>query len=267
MNLNKKKIEFLPQMMKNRLYNFSRALDEKIGVNKVSLNPAEKQEISVLKNVNKGKVAYVIGNGPSVRLSDIEKLSQEITFCANRFYLTYDSTDFRPSYYLVSDPQMIEDFGAEIIKKSSSKNFIVSIFRPKLSGEYYWLPMTPTAPFMFSTDISQNLSSGGAVIVAGIQIAYYMGIRKIVLYGIDHNFEFSLLKNNTSHYNQAVGDNNHFIPNYRSGTSWCPPDMGLIENSIKNCDKFLRTKGGWLKNGTRGGKLEVCERIDIDKFL
>lgn len=267
MNLNKLKIDFLPQTAKNYLYNYYRFIDEKLCMYRTSLNSNEKQDILAFKDINKDKIAYIIGNGPSVQLSELEKLNRNITFCANRFYLAYESMEFRPTYYLVSDPQMIEDFGDEIIQKSLSQTFIISIFRPKLSGEYYWLPMTPTAPFMFSTDISQNLSSGGAVIVAGIQIAYYMGIRKIVLYGIDHNFEFSLLKNNTSHYNQAVGDNNHFIPNYRSGTSWCPPDMGLIENSIKNCDKFLRTKGGWLKNGTRGGKLEVCERIDIDKFL
>ncbi|MEA5533512.1 hypothetical protein [Crocosphaera sp. XPORK-15E] len=38
----------------------------------------------------------------------------------------------------------------------------------------------------------------------------------------------------------------------------------MIEKSFQACDLFLRSQGGWLKNATRGGKLEVLERIDFD---
>lgn len=267
MNLNKLRINYLPPTVKSSLYNYYQFIDNKTGLNKVSLNPIEKKNILTLKNTKKEKIAYIIGNGPSVRVSDLEKLRNRVTFCANRFYLAYDLMKFRPKYYLVSDPQMIEDFGDEIVQKSSSLPFIISLFRPALQGVYYWIPMLPEVLFDFSTEISRGVAPGGAVIVSGIQIANYMGINKIILYGIDHNFDYKLLKDSKTHYNRAIGDNNHFISNYRSGKSWCPPDIELIESGIKSCDEYLRSQGGWVKNATHGGHLEVCERVNFNEIL
>ncbi len=66
---------------------------------------------------------------------------------------------------------------------------------------------------------------------------------------------------------RARGDDNHFIPNYRSGKAWCPPATAMIEEMFSFSDKYLRQRGGWIKNATRGGQLEVLERTSFDEEL
>ena len=73
------------------------------------------------------------------------------------------------------------------------------------------------------------------------------------------------IKSQKDVWHSAYGEGNHFIKNYRSDKPWCPPETKLIEEAFQVCDQFLRTKGGWIKNATRGGKLEVLERTDFDQ--
>ena len=43
-----------------------------------------------------------------------------------------------------------------------------------------------------------------------------------------------------------------------------PPNIKKINYSFKACSKFLIAQGGFLKNLTRGGKLDLLERDSID---
>ena len=73
------------------------------------------RELSKLKDIHRGRQAFLIGNGPSVRIEDLEKFKDQLTFCFNRFYLAYDRMDFRPTYTLAADPQFIQDFSSEFL--------------------------------------------------------------------------------------------------------------------------------------------------------
>ena len=55
----------------------------------------------------------------------------------------------------------------------------------------YYLPVIGEG-FKFSTDITKYIFTGDSIIVAAIQIAFYMGMKEIYLYGIDHNFNYSI---------------------------------------------------------------------------
>ena len=41
----------------------------------------------------------------------------------------------------------------------------------------------------------------------------------------------------------------------------------MIEEMFAFSDSYLRRQGGWLKNATRGGQLEVVERTSFDEEL
>ena len=55
--------------------------------------PHEKM-ISRVKNLHYGKRAFVIGNGPSLTTADLDHLTEEITFAANKIYLAYEKLHF-----------------------------------------------------------------------------------------------------------------------------------------------------------------------------
>lgn len=56
-----------------------------------------------LKDIHRGNRAVVIGNGPSLKISDLDRLKDEITFASNRIYLAFEDTEWRPTYYTMCD--------------------------------------------------------------------------------------------------------------------------------------------------------------------
>lgn len=226
------------------------------------------RRLGSFKNIHQGSIGFLIGNGPSVQTPDLEKLKDRVTFCCNRFYLAYDMMDFRPTYTLASDLQTIGDFGNEIVENNEGTIFIGWQRdwgkRPELKKNPIWINSNARKSFSFSVDIFNSVHPGGGTLISAIQIGYFMGINRFVLYGVDHDYKFVSNQQSEDVWHSAKGEGNHFIKNYRSGKPWCPPETKMIEKSFQTCDRFLRSQGGWLKNATRGGKLEVLERIDFD---
>ncbi len=228
------------------------------------------EKLKKLKDIHKGRIGFLIGSGPSVRVEDLEKLKNEVTFCFNRFHLAYEMSSLRPLYTVSADMGMINNFGNEIVKKSCGTVFIAAKERPVLAGDFTWLGAKYKAPpLVFSKKIYHHVTIGGASLLVALQIGYFMGIEHFVLYGIDHYFKYKIEEYNdqSNAYCTASGDDNHFIKNYRGGKSWCLPDTKMIEKSLRWADCFLREKGGWMINATRGGKLEILERKSLAKMM
>jgi hypothetical protein len=216
------------------------------------------------KNIHKGRIAFLIGNGPSVRIDDLEKLGSHITFCCNRFFLAYDQTHFRPTYTVSADRQMITDFGQEIVDRSEGVVFLADENRHAIRGRPIWIQLKGE-PLSFDHRVFDYLTNGGATLLVALQIGLFMGIRDFVLYGVDHDFHYS--KDDSDPLRNAQGEGNHFIQNYRSGKGWCVPQIEKIEDSFRYCRKQLESMGGSLRNATRGGKLEILPRIELEKVL
>lgn len=238
-------------------------------INKGYLYHPDYEKLNMIHNCHEGKIGFLIGNGPSVKLKDLEEIANNekiITFTANRFYLCYDQTVFRPHYNLSSDQQIINDFGNEITNNNTnSKVFLASLFKPQhIKDNFIWIKLVHGRPFRFSKDIKKSLMSGGGTLIAAIQLGYHMGIRKFYLYGVDHNFDY---KKDEGKMDNVKGEGNHFIDNYRAGKSWQEPRMDLVEYSFKECDKVLRLEKGFLKNATHGGNLQVLERINFNELI
>ncbi len=250
-----RRAEVLPRLTGGLYHLFQRPYSE-----------SEKQ-LAALHRRHAGDVGVIIGNGPSVRLEDLERLKGSVTFCCNRFHLAYARTCFRPDYTLCVDPQMLDDFGSEIVQRSDGTVLLGHDTAPNFDGDYLWFRLKDVRSFRFSRNVYDHVAPGGSVIIAAIQLAYFMGIRKLYLYGIDHSFRFETNPEADSVRQGAVGDGNHFIENYRSGKAWCPPDIARIEHALKVSDDFIRSQGGWIRNATRGGQLFVCERADLPEIF
>jgi hypothetical protein len=228
---------------------------------------ANDRKIGSLKDKHKGQIGFLIGNGPSVRIEDLERLQGKVTFCCNRFYLAYDRMKFRPTYLGSTDKQMIMDFGMEMVAEHPGTVFFVCEERPDNPGDFVWFKMKSRTPLEFSENVYDFIMPGGGTLITAIQIGYHMGITKFVLYGVDHNFNYEINENAKSVWERAKGDGNHFIENYRSEKPWAPPVLWQAEGALLSCQVFLQSKRGWVKNATRGGQLDVLDRIDFDKIV
>ncbi|HJD45240.1 MAG TPA: hypothetical protein H9909_00215, partial [Candidatus Mediterraneibacter norfolkensis] len=89
-----------------------------------------------LKNKHKGERCFVIGNGPSLTAEDLELLKGEITFAANRIYMLFDRTDWRPTYYFCADYVLYGTDHRKISEVDAKLRF-VPLERAFVSGKVY----------------------------------------------------------------------------------------------------------------------------------
>ncbi len=220
-----------------------------------------------LKNKHRGKRAFIIGNGPSVRLEDLEELDGEVIFAMNRFYLAYQGLRMRPTYTCCSDPVMIRNHIDEIAAQCRSPLFIISslLFNASTldntNGIYFYEIEAPSERMKFRFQPFRGLEHGSSVIFVAMQIAVWMGVQRLVLYGIDHDFQ---LPKGFTEDDPIVIDNgevNHFIPHYRKrGDPWCPPKKKNIELGFQCALDQCKSHGIEIVNCTRGGKLDIFPR-------
>ncbi|NQU09812.1 hypothetical protein HQ590_03405, partial [bacterium] len=65
--------------------------------------------LAAYRNRHRGRRCFVLGNGPSLRTADLDRLQTEITFASNKIYLAFDQTAWRPTYYTVVDLLVAEN--------------------------------------------------------------------------------------------------------------------------------------------------------------
>ena len=248
----------------------SEQLLRNIGVSELCFSKNRKKLLA-LKNIHQGKRCFIIGNGPSLKISDLEKIKDEITFASNKIYLAFDQMDFRPTYYTVVDPFRAFDNQDEIRQvKSSIRLFPKNLFY--LFGDssdtiYFNFEEKKTKKTYprFSEDAFLSIHQGFTVTYANIQLAYYMGIREVYLIGMDFDYTILKVNNNAA---ISVGEQNHFIPNYRkTGEIWSIPPMDLQKQAYVLARNIFEEEGGNIYNATRGGKLEIFIRKNFDGLL
>ncbi len=82
--------------------------------------------LSSLKDRHKGEKCFIIGNGPSLRAEDLQKLYEKeiISFATNRIFHIFDQTEWRPDYYVSEDVDVLRSVTEEVKKISAKDKFI-----------------------------------------------------------------------------------------------------------------------------------------------
>jgi hypothetical protein len=144
------------------------------------------ENLRKLKNTHVDKRCFIIGNGPSLRIGDLDKLKDEITFAFNRIYLIFDKTEWRPTYYCSEDNKTIFKSNEEINQLNIENKFFPTNF-PWDYNLHFKFSDKNSEP-KFSEDIVKGIYWGNTVAYSAIQMAIYMGMKEIYLLGIDHSF-------------------------------------------------------------------------------
>ena len=225
-----------------------------------------------------GNRCFIIGNGPSLIPEDLNLIINEISFASNRIYKMYDKTKWRPTFYVCIDRQnLIDDIG--IIKRMKGSIKLVAYYAKRygrkkedelhyilLSGKY-----TPNelkkihGGGVVQSDISMYTSSSQSVTCNMLEIAFYMGFKEIYLIGVDHNFPISIDRNGKKTVNNKL--EGHF-----SGGGFLDKKIDFVyydalTDSYQLLADYAKKNGIKVYNATRGGKLEVFERINLESII
>ncbi|HEX3359340.1 MAG TPA: 6-hydroxymethylpterin diphosphokinase MptE-like protein [Tepidisphaeraceae bacterium] len=219
------------------------------------------RRIRKFHNIHRGKRCFVVGNGPSLKQTDLSLLADEYTFCTNRIYLMAQQMGFTPSYYVVANDLVVEQC-AEDIEKLSMPKFVGWHNRDmiRFTKDMAFLWTRSGLRSWFFTDLTEGCWEGNTVTMVAIQLAYYMGFSEVYLIGVDHSYQFK----GTPHAEQVSGgdDPNHFAPNYfGKGFRWHLPDLEGSELAYRVAKHVYETTGRRIFDATVGGKLEVFPKV------
>lgn len=233
--------------------------------------------LAKFRNIHRGKRCFIIGNGPSMRLEDLETLhrNHEICFGANKIYRIYDQTKWRADYYGLADYRGAMDCMYDL-DRIPGELFIgegcyeyelfhsVPVNRFHVIREDYY----PNYP-RFSADITRGCYAGNTITYQfGIQVAAYMGFSEIYLLGVDHSYTSA----------DITAEDNHFIKDYyRIGERDKYSEINPIctgeeykwewqTKAYEAAELYSREHGFRIYNATRGGCLEVFERVNFDSL-
>ena len=236
------------------------------------------KQLKAFRNIHSGGKCFIIGNGPSLCIDDLDKIynSGIKSFACNLIFKCYKETLWRPEYYFFTDgvgiKKTFED--REILKYAlrnckymfSRSNGELQTYADNLENLILFRQVFSRSEeeFDFSTDCSEKVYIGYTVTYIMFQMAIYMGFREIYLLGMDHDFSLDSDYNSTMISKQGVDNHSKILGNY---PLWGLPNIKKTTLAYKSAKRYAEANGIKIYNATRGGKLEVFERVDFDKIF
>ena len=225
------------------------------------------------KDIHKGQRCFIVATGPSLTIEDVNKLKNEICWSMNSGFKLIDRADFQPSYYVIGDGTVYQRIKDEfVVKKMPPIFYNEKDIKWDIKG-YITYPLPISVSFIasewqrnhlpnfffkkrISNDIEKCIYMGDTVVNIILQICFYMGFKEIYLIGTDCNY---------------FGNDKHSsIVGYKDDNKLHQsPDIiynGMISD-YKCAKKEAEKRGIKIYNATRGGMLEVFDRVDLDTVL
>jgi len=261
--------ENLPEPVVSGIRNSRDFINRLPEIPQATLHPLRRDTIARLKKMENqylGKRCFIIGNGPSLRNTDLNKLRNEYTFGMNRIYLAFPEMGFSTTFFVSVNDLVIEQTAQEIQNLSMPK-FVSwrahQWLRP--SNDLFFLYTTYTGP-KFAKKATGRLWEGATVTYVALQLAYYFGFNEAILIGVDHNFVTKGRPNETV---VSQGDDpNHFNPGYfGKGFRWQLPDLETSESAYRMAQDVFVQDGRKVIDATVNGKLTIFPKVVYDDLF
>lgn len=263
--------------------------------------PTINPEIENFRDIHRGKVGLVVANGPSLDIQGLPISDDIIAFGFNRIFLSFSDVEWRPDYYLVCDRVVAEENVQEINKLDVPKIFASStaqalrnvpdtVFVPPprrgavnlRSRSWFssWRAQNRNRKEYLISDhefpddwlLSAGARAGHSVVNFSLKVAFWMGIRRVVVTGLDHKFETPSAVTGEKVYGNDVvisqGESNHFHPDYRKqGERWTVPQLDLMEAQFKGALQVYRRFGGEIINASRQTAFDGWPRMRLEDAM
>ena len=229
-----------------------------------------KDKLRSMKGSKQGKRCFIIGNGPSLRTEDLNRIINEDSFGANKIYKVFPSTNWRPTYYTIVDWHGVsrdeqDELQADVYffgdyswrKNKQDKPNMVIFYGERLLD-------TSLSSLKFSEDISEQVYIHATVTYSAMQIAVYLGYTEIYLLGVDNNYAY-ISDSSGKVVNNPDAQQSHFYRDDNPAKNYADADG--MTNVYKAAKQYADAHGIKIFNATRGGKLEVFERVDFDSLF
>lgn len=249
----------------------------------------EFDKILAMKDIYKGKRAFILGNGPSINQQDLTLLRDEITFVANWFINHKRFRRINPKYYCVSShemfggwgktPNLNADFARLVAEKQTEQTFFFSYRFASYMRELGLVPETRLRSLIFDRpkflideigtqnyDLHRCMDDGYTVLLTFcVPLCVHFGITDIYLLGCDCDYGLTSPSDPKAYFyrpEQHTSATTSFDSLVRI---WNPG--GPIFQTYEIVAREAALRGTRMWNATRGGRLEVLPRVEYESLV
>lgn len=239
-------------------FEFCQTVPRKLGFKDKRYEP-----LKAWKGKYKGKRCFITCTGPSLTISDLEKLKDEYVFGMNSICLIHDKTEWKPDFFGIQDANVFAKVRDSLLSTDNGCVFAPYQYKKwyntplkwtyfHLSGAYHLYEMRYGKLFSkFSENCYATVYDGYTITYSIIQLALYMGFDELYLLGADCNY---------------MGNSQHFIEH--GNYSNCPDKMtGRLFASYDMAKRYADKHNIKIINATRGGHLEMFPRMSLEDVL
>lgn len=245
---------------------------------------------SELYNIHSGGRIFILCCGPSINDMDLTVLKNEYTMGVSCFYLHKDISIIQPQYYCCAQYGYGKKITKEVVRKhmeimertignaqyffSAHERELIEanqLFEGKKVNYYYYKYWNFPLELYEEVDLCSAIMPVFSVPVLGIQLAMYMGFKEIYLLGVDHDY---IITNKYSYFydrkDSVFGDTDPTADadsNITISFSESLDDMCNLWNNYRILKKIADKKGIKIYNATKGGILDVFERVDFQSLF
>ncbi len=250
-----------------------------------------------LKNIHKGKRCFILGNGPSLKHHDLSRLTDEYVFTVNNMIKTDVFNILKPNFHLFFDPQFFDFFfspspennlAIKQIKKSLLNNrdmILFSSYRlksksvkvfPDVNPHYAFNNKMYTPHLKKSSSIHRNTPAFQNVILYAINIALYMGFKKIYILGVDMTgfldaYEQDVTEAKAGHFYETTKEDFQKLVRFKDenklDNEFYLKAFGKTFEQFKLMERKVSSKNAKLFNASDHGALDVIERVNYKKLF
>mgnify|MGYP001138921770 CR=1 FL=1 len=242
----------------------------------------------VFENCHSGERCFILGTGPSINKQELSILRDEICISLNYFYLHKDYHIINPRYHLVSGlaihPLIPSEIGHQWYHEMEEKISHSVIFLNYLDREFvlghnlfkerpvYYLYFGANWDNLWieGIDATRILYPAQSVSIMALQLAIYMGFKKIYLLGLDHDWVLRFAERLPTHFYKSEES----VLEKSGLTDWEQTDWEEqflsywnLWQQYKKLKTFAQSKGAVIYNATAGGLLDVFERVDYNSLF
>lgn len=235
-----------------------------------------------LRDLFRGRKAFVVGTGPSLAKQNLIGLRGEVTIGLNSFWRHQAVGDWSPTVHCLIDPVAFEDTEGtvehfrEVREALPNTRFLVPLRHRAIVRRLDLLPADRTyyiafhgelsASTLSSIDITRSVPGVICVSYLGIYAALFMGCNPVYLMGLDH--DWLSYRGFATHF--YAHDS---VPEGEVGNTAYYPYERLLQDGVKvwrayrKLDAFAGERGIEIYNATEGGFLDVFPATRLGDVL
>ncbi|MBC87218.1 MAG: hypothetical protein CL677_08570 [Bdellovibrionaceae bacterium] len=259
------------------------------------LTESNQRLLEQLKDSNEGERCFILGNGPSLKHMNLERLLGEHIFCVNWFCLHQLYSRFEKINYVICDPHFWnygdgfhEELIHEIVKNKNIQLFLDSSaaqhVRVNNSLESHPKNLSKNSIFLafnkemklwedspFHVDFSKPLSWGYTVVIDFcLPLAFHMGFKEVYLLGCDCDYKLKVDKDFKDSFFYDIdripeSDKRHL--RFQRDNKGSQEKNHCWEPSYQKAKDYFELNGRKIFNAGIGGKLEVFNRIEYESLF